>query len=267
MKRIALGLCVAAVLGMTASCIIAYVDSPGSGGDENALSYRKSVPFSPGGTISLVNTNGYIRVRGWDEARVEILAGERGRRPSTLRVAGIGSDEPEIRFRLDGDTIELQCPDDADGDSVYDFEIRVPRSIKIKGIRNGEGTIAVSDVYGRLEIEAEKGDVEVENFSGTLDIALEEGGVRAEALDMRPEDEVRIEVEDGDIEIFLQEPVGASLEAGTEDGEVSSEIEFGQPLPAEKLVIKPDNANGRIVLKTESGDIRIRRSVDVRRGA
>jgi len=267
MKRLALGLCLAAAMSLTASCIIAYVDNPEYGPEGTAFSYRKSVPFTPGGTIALVNTNGNIRVSGWDEARVEVLAGEPGLSGGRFRFGGIGSLVPDIRLRLDEDRIKIQCPDEADRDSVYDFEIRVPRSIKIKGLRNGEGTIRVADVYGRLEVEAERGEVVVENFSGALDVSLEEGDVRVEVLDMRPEDEIRVEVGQGDIELSLQEPVGAAIEIEAEDGAITSEIELGQPLPAGKLEVKPESANGRIVLKTGRGDVRIRRSSEPRRGA
>jgi len=262
MKRIALGLCLAAVLSLSASCIIAVIDEPIPGEDGTAFNYRKSAPFSEGGTISLVNTNGDIRVQGRGEARVEVLARELGKwsYPRRFRISGISSLEPEILFHLQDNAIKLQCPDDADEDSVYDFELRVPRSVKIEGIRNGEGTIRVSDIFGRLEVEAERGEVQIENFSGSLDVSLEEGNVSAEVLDLRSEDEIRIEVGEGDIEIFLQEPVGATIEADAEDGEVTSGIEFGRPLPAPNLSIKPESAIGRIILKTKSGDIRIRRS-------
>lgn len=262
MKKIVLGLSLALVLSLAASCIIAVVDTSESGMDGTAYSYRKSAPFSAGGKVSLVNTNGDILVRGWDDAHVEVLAREPGNwpRPRGLRISGIGSLEPEIRFDLSDNTLKLQCPDEGEKDSVYDFEIRVPRSVKIEGIRNGQGTIRVSDVYGRLEVEAERGEVHVENFSGVLDVSLEEGDVQAEVLDMRSEDEIRIEVGEGDVEIFLQDPVGATIEAETGDGEVTSEMEFGQPLPAKKLTVKPESPNGRIILKTDSGDIRIRKS-------
>lgn len=262
MKKIALELCVAAVLSLSASCIIAVIDEPTTGEDGTAFNYRKSAPFSEGGTISLINMNGDIRVQGWDEARVEVLAREPGKwsHPRRFRISGISSFEPEILFHHKDNAIEIQCPDDADEDSVYDFDLRVPRSVKIEGIRNGEGTIRVSDVYGRLEVEAEQGEVLVENFSGSLDVSLEEGYVSAEVLDLRSEDEIRIELGEGDIEIFLQEPVGATIEADAQDGEVTSGIELGQPLPAPKLSIKSEGAIGRIFLKTQSGDIRIRRS-------
>lgn len=268
MKRLALGLCAAAAVGLAASCIIAYVDSPGYGTDGDLFSYRKSTAFSPGGTLAVVNTNGQIRVRGWDEARLEVRAGAPAPRRDArrFRVDGFDSVLPDIRFRLDGDEVKIQCPDDAERDSVYDFEIRVPRSIRVEGIRNGEGRVVVSDIYGRLEVEAERGEVIVENFSGDLDLTLETGEVRAEVLDMRGEDEVRVEVEDGDIEILLQEPVGAALVAEAKDGEVSSEIALGASLPAPKLELKPERANGRIVLKTGRGDIRIRKAAGAGRG-
>jgi hypothetical protein len=268
MKRFALGLCVVTALSLAASCIIAYVDNPSYGPDGGAFNYQKSVAFAPGGTVAVVNTNGDIRVRGWDEARVEVRAGEQGARREgrRFRIGGIGDFEPDIRFRLDEDQIKIQCPDEADRDSVYDFEIRVPRSVKIQGIRNGEGRIVVADVYGRLDVEAERGEVIVENFSGALDVSLGEGDVLAEVLDMRPEDEIRVEVEEGDIEVFLQEPVGAALEIDAENGEITSEMELGRPLPARTLEVKPERASGRIVLKAGNGDIRIRRSSEAKRG-
>jgi hypothetical protein len=267
MKRIALGLCAAAALTLAASCIIAYVDNP-AGGAGGVFSYRKSAPFAPGGTVALVNTNGDITVRGWDEAFVEVRAGKRGVRAGRreFHLGGLDDLSPDIRFRVDGDQVKIQCPDDAEWDDVFDFEVRVPRSVRLQGIRNGEGRIVVAGVYGRLEVEAERGEVVVENFSGALDVSLEEGNVRAEALDIRPEDEIRLEVGEGDIEIFLQEPVGAALDVEAEDGAVTSEFDFGRPLPAPKLEVTPERANGRVVLRTGSGDIRLRRASEPKRG-
>jgi hypothetical protein len=260
MRTIALGLSAAAVLLLAASCIIAVVDPSGAPG--TAFEVRKSFSFPAGGTIELHNTNGTILIRGWDEDRVELLAGERGAgvEPGRVRVAGLGSLEPKFRIELEGDVLKIASPEEADRDSVYDFELRVPRSVKIEGLRNGEGTIRVSDVFGRVEIEAERGQVQVENFSGSLDVSLTQGDVRAEVLDLRPEDEIRVEVGSGPIELSLQEPVAAEIAAESEDGRVESEIDFGQPLPAAQLEVKPEAARGRIILKTGRGDIQIRKS-------
>lgn len=88
MKKIVLGLSLALVLSLAVSCIIAVVDTSESGMDGTAYSYRKSAPFSAGGKVSLVNTNGDILVRGWDDAHVEVLAREPGNwpRPRGFRI-------------------------------------------------------------------------------------------------------------------------------------------------------------------------------------
>lgn len=268
MKRFALGLGLAAAVGLAASCIIAYVDTPDYGTEGGLFRFQESVPFKPGGTVSLVNTNGDIRVRGWDEERLEVRAAEPGRSGDArrFRVGGIDSFELDIRLRIDDDAARIQCPDDADRDSVYDFDLRVPRSVKLGAVRNGEGRIVVAGVYGRLEIDAARGEVVVENFSGALDVSLEEGDVLAEVLDIRDEDEIRVEVGEGTIEIFLQEPVGSVLDFEARDGAITSEIALGPALPAPRLEVKPERATGRVVLKTGRGDIRVRKAARTGRG-
>jgi hypothetical protein len=249
---------------LSVSCVIAVVDTR----NPDRIPYlrgelHRTIPLVSGGQLSLENGNGNIEIRGWDEEEVDVRVVERKPAPMTtgIHIAGWRSPDPKIDIQSSDESVLIRNikMEETDDFRQDDFFLQVPRSINLNGIRNGRGNINVSGIYGRALINAGEGDVEIRNFSGTLDVELERGSLDAELLDLRAQDEVRIQVDDGDIVVYLEAGVAAELEAEAPGGEVTSEIDLALPLPAKTVSARLGDGQARVSLAALHGDIRIKK--------
>jgi hypothetical protein len=148
-----------------------------------------------------------------------------------------------------------------DREDVVHYLLQVPHSVNLDSIRNGRGNIVASGIYGRALLDADEGEIKVSNYSGSLDVRLGSGTVEAEVLDLRPQDSVHIKVERGDIVLWLEPDVAAQLIGEAPAGNILSELELGQPLPAQKVSYKLGDGQASIELTALGGDILIRKVV------
>jgi len=161
-----------------------------------------------------------------------------------------------------GDAVKVSFRNgqDEDASEDVDFSLRVPRSVDLRDVVSGEGEVRISDLFGRIVLDVRDGDVTVENFSGSLDAAVLSGSVRAEVLDLRAGDVIKIVVKEGDITLGLQEDVRIRIEAMAPEGEISSELDLGRQLPSSRLDARTAEDGALISLKALEGDIRILRT-------
>jgi len=252
---------------LSTSCVVNMVDDQypeGAWYPGNA--FQKTLALKSGGTLSLENTNGNIVIRGWDKEKVELMAVEKRNPPLSPKIYFYGSHalEPKIDLQASNEVIAIKTvsSDKEDEFRLVHYELSVPRSIKLENIRNGQGKIEISDVFGGVQIGQKEGNITIKNFSGSVDIALGSGSVEAEVLDIRPEDHVQIKSEKGDILLYLEPGVTAQVEANAPDGEISSDFDFNQALPAKTLSAKLGEGKASLVLTALHGDIKIRKVED-----
>ncbi len=253
---------------LSGACVVAVVDPAAQGRSWPQASFQKSLSLKPGGSISLENLSGDIQISGWKEERVEITA-QNGRETAPsggIYFIGHRFKPPDVRVRATADSVRIKTNESGyeDGDSKVDYILNVPRSVNLDSVRNGRGRITISDVYGRAVLDADEGAVSISNYSGSLDVRLGSGEVEAEVLDLRPQDSVRIKVERGDIVLLLEPDAAAQLMADSPAGNVSSEIDLGQTLPAKKVTARLADGRATIELTAVQGDIKIRK-VEVKR--
>ncbi len=254
---------ISAVL-FSCSCVIAVVDPrypdrvPYPRGELN-----RTLPLVSGGQLLLENTNGNIEIQGWDEEQVDARVVDRKGPPPKpgIHISGWRSSDPKVDIQGSGESIIIRTlkTDNQDDFRQVDFRLRVPRFVEIKGIRNGRGNINISGIYGKASVGAGEGDVEIRNFSGSLVVELKRGSLEAELLDLRAQDEIRIQVEEGDIIVYLETSVAAGLEAEAPGGEVTSELDLAMPLPAKTVSAHLGEGQTKIMLTALHGDIRIKK--------
>lgn len=250
------------IVAFSTSCMVAVVDDQyPEGGWYPRSEFQKTLTLNPGGTLSLENTNGDIKIAGWDEEKVEITAVERGAYPRSTGFYFYSPHrfEPKIDLQSSDDLIKIKTSSGGKEDElrVVNYDLRVPRSVKFQGIRNGQGNIRITDIFGGIQISQDDGDITIKNFSGSLNIALRNGSVEAELLDVRPEDDVRIKTERGDIVLYLEPGVDAQIEANAPEGDISSEIDLKQPLPAKTVSVRLGEGKATILLSALDGNIKI----------
>jgi hypothetical protein len=251
-------------LFLSVSCVVAVVDTRRPERPNISLGqFEKDLPLKPGGSIFLENTAGDIRIEGWDEESVEIVVEENIGLPSSARFyfLGWGHPKPDVRIESSEEEIRIRTPrsDKKDDHRLFNCHLKVPRSVNLREIRNGEGDIQISDIYGSARISGKEGTVRVLNFSGPLEVVLQKGDVEAELLDLRTQDEVAITVEDGDIALYLESGIGAELEAEAPEGEVSSEFDIAESLPVKSVAAKLGEGGARITLTARRGSLKIKK--------
>ncbi|MBN2409376.1 MAG: hypothetical protein JXE07_06530 [Candidatus Aminicenantes bacterium] len=262
MTRISLAGLIGLLVSSTA-CVIAVVERSGEGHSWPVRGeYQETLDLEAGGAIILENSDGDIEISGWEEERVDITAYRRRDLPPSagLYFSGKRFALPDIRSQRTGDAVKIrtEAEDRKEGSRVH-YILKVPRSVRLERIVNGRGDILISDLYGRIVVAARKGRVAVENFSGTLDIQLESGGVEAELLDPRPEDSVRIKVGRGDIVVYLEPEIAARFSLEAPGGNISSEIDLNQPLPARAISTTTGEGGISVELTALQGDVKIRK--------
>ncbi len=258
------GIVLISALLLSISCAIAIVDSR----YPNRVPYlrgelNRTLPLISGGQLQLENTNGNIEIQGWAEEQVDVRVVDRKGPPPKpgIHITGWRSPDPKVDIQGSDESIIIRTLKTGDKDDYrqVDFRLRVPRFVEINGIQNGRGNINVSGIYGRVRAAAGEGDIEIRNFSGSLDVELKRGSLEAELLDLRAQDEIRIQVDEGDIIVYLETSVEAGFEAEAPGGEVTSEIDLAVPLPAKTISAHLGEAQTKITLTALHGNIRIKK--------
>jgi len=253
---------------LSGACVIAVVDPAAQGQHWPQESFRKSLNLKPGGSVSLENMDGDIEISGWGDEKVGILAQRSQKAPPSAGIHFIGGwfNPPDVHVRTSPDSVRIRTSEsgyDDEGGAVH-YVLNVPHSTNLDSVRNGRGRIAVSDISGRAVLDAEEGAIKISNYSGSLDIRLGNGVVQAEVLDLRPQDSIRVKVEHGDIILLLEPDAAAQLMADAPAGNISSEFDLGQSLPAKKVTARLAGGQTAIELTAVQGDIKIRKVEETR---
>jgi len=255
------------VMLLSSACVIAVVDSKSQGQYWPKSTFHKSLDLKSGAAVSLENSNGDIEISGWGAERIEISAEGNRESPKSAGIYFLDQrfSPPDVQVRSTGDSVRIRTRESGyeDGQRVVHYVLNIPHSVNLDSVRNGRGRIAVSDIYGRALLDAEEGEIKISNFSGSLDVRLGSGAVEAELLDLRPRDSIRIKVERGDIVLLLEPSVAAQLIAEAPAGNIFSEFELDQPLPAKKVSAKLGDGQASIELTAVEGDIRVRKVEEI----
>jgi hypothetical protein len=265
-RSIVFGITVAAALAAATSCVIPFMiqEDPWWGRGGNA--FRRTVPVEPGSAILLENEAGNVEINGWDRNEAEILAESGwGRLPGSG--FGFGSwgrgAAPDVEIDKLESLLKIKTRASGRADIVrpVNFAISVPRSIQIQDLALQSGDLSISDIYGKIKADVEDGNVRIANFSGSVDLLAGRGRVEVELLDLRSEDEVSLTVKDGDLTVYIQPEASVKIEAVASNGEITSEFELGQALPAKKITASIGKAGGSVLSLTAfRGDIHLKRS-------
>lgn len=250
---------------LSSACIIAVENPHSKGTFWPKGTFHKSLDLKPAAAVSLENGHGNIEIFGWKDERIDVSAvGSRGA-PKSAGIYFIGDrfSPPHVHVQ-NKDNLVMIKTDQAeyeDREDVVHYLLQVPHSVNLDSIRNGRGNIVASGIYGRALLDEDEGEIKVSNYSGSLDVRLGSGTVEAEVLDLRPQDSVHIKVERGDIVLWLEPDVAAQLIGEAPAGNILSELELGQPLPAQKVSYKLGDGQASIELTALGGDILIRKVV------
>ena len=244
------------------SCLITVVEY---GESESPLreSFRKTVHFTPGGTVSIFHTEGDVVIQGWDKEEVQIYAEKMILFPyeDRIRIWRGRPQYPQINVEAVVDllNIKTEIPDESEFKGAVDYLIRLPQSIEINLNISGGGQVTVTDFYGNVSVDLNEGNLSVENFSGSLKAFLKTGSINAQILDLRREDEIAISTQKGDIILSLPSDVEASLEGSAPNGKIDCEFDVKTESPALELSVQIGEGGTDISVTASQGNIKIKK--------
>ncbi|MGB8958101.1 MAG: hypothetical protein WCC00_03705 [Candidatus Aminicenantales bacterium] len=277
MKKLFLGVLAAVTLAALLTSCILIQDPEGEPGwrttpdsDEAGASgpeFVQTLPFTPGETLSLENDYGDVEITGWDRDEVKVVAKAATVEPqprSPARQYRIRKVTPEVEIQETEEGLLVRTPTfEGPGEApAVDFEVSVPNSVVLTGIRISEGNLTIADVFGRIEASVDQGDLAISNYSGPVRATVGTGSADVEVLDLRDRDEISITCRKGDISLRLESGVNAIVEADAPHGEVSSDFDLGVKLPATTVKGWIGQGGPAVFLRASDGRIRIIKTAD-----
>ncbi|MBD3414185.1 MAG: DUF4097 family beta strand repeat protein [Candidatus Aminicenantes bacterium] len=247
------------------SCVIRIVDKYDNRGLIPIEDYQRNIRFSPGGMISLRNFDGIIEVTGWDQNEVQIYAEKMSPRSegSSIRFALPKHDIAHIELEKYGEEniyINTKSTSREGEDTIVDYYIKTPRLVYIKEILARNGDVFIADVYGSVSVKLEKGTIKVDNFSGSLDASVLEGSISTRFFDLRKEDVITLNSQQGDIVVQLQKSVNARIKALYPQGEFVTEFDLSHQESKEdnQVDMKLGEGGASLYITAHNGDIEVK---------
>ena len=174
--------------------------------------FRQQAPLTPGGSITVENGRGDLRLEGSDSTEVSLEAhkffeGSEFDRERWMR---------ETKIRFEGDEhhrfIKVDYPVGFhwgffNGNHGVNLIVRVPHQVSAN-LKDDRGRVRVSDIAGKLEIGSNRGDVEITNLDGELRVRGDRGNLNVRDSSIR--DGVRVSLDRGSVDMYLKQFAGDS---------------------------------------------------------
>jgi DUF4097 and DUF4098 domain-containing protein YvlB len=224
----------------------------------------------PGALLVLSNVNGRITIHSSNEPRIRLHAEKK-----------VQSRDPEAARRAMAEMSIDVTPGDgglrvvtheprslSDGfwsflfgehvESSVTYDVVVPRTMDLD-VSNVNGTVAVSDITGRLRLETTNGKIDMARCAGTVDASTTNGGIRAELLQVSPGRDLSFETTNGRITLIVPASLAADIDADTTNGSITTDLPVTAKTFESNSLRGAINGGGpRLRLRTTNGGIEIR---------
>lgn len=249
--------------------------------------FNETVPLAAGGRLRVDGSKGSITITSWDREEVEIRA----------RIeASSGGDAEYARRALDATTVDVTGTsrsvsirsnyDDVPRRSRFwggnsrslpdiHYVIRAPRRLDLY-VESDRGPTALTGFDGRITLDADRGDVDLRDLTGEIQIAIDRGSESQVAAirgafdievdrtnirmhDVLIENDSRLEIDRGDIEIEVGASQGLTLRA-----DLSRRATFDSELPLMLSSLDGEDFRGTIngggpelFIESDRGSVRL----------
>jgi hypothetical protein len=221
----------------------------------------RTIPFGPGGTVTLKNFSGYVHITGTDASQVVIKAVRRARRDRLDRI--------KLDIQTSGSHITIDANkrqdegwfEGRDHNNVVetDFDIQVPASsaldvsvfssdVRVAGVT---GTQQVHGFSGRLTLDGVSGPVNAKTFSGDIEVAATG----------TTEPDLELETFSGDISARLAADSRGHVRFSSFSGDIDSDYPLTLRRKTRRVLEADLGAGGGhdLLFKTFSGDVTLKR--------
>lgn len=244
-----------------------------AGAAELKETFDRTYDVRPGSAVSVGNVNGRITVNAWDQPRVQVRAHKyvQGMDSDAVRKA-MAAMRIEVNQNAGGLSIRTNHPRSEGGAGFLDwlfgdhvnagvsYEVTVPRASNLS-VDNTNGGIYVTDVNGKVEVDTTNGRIEVTRCSGSVNAGSTNGAIRVELLRVTPGSSMRFETTNGGITLAVPPDIAASVEAGTTNGSVSTDVPITTSSFGKNSLRGTMNGGGSSIrLRTTNGSIKVLRA-------
>lgn len=230
----------------------------------------KTFNVRPGASVVLSNVNGGVRVTSWDQPRVRVIArkevhGDRDDVKEILRELRV-----EMQPRDGGLVVTTHYPRRHGGSSIFDwllgegesrqvsYELTVPRTMNLD-VTNTNGSIRLTDVSGRHELDTTNGKIELTRCGGTVDASTTNGSIHAELTNVAKGQPLSFHTTNGRIEIEVPANLAVDVDAGTTNGSIKSDLPVTTTRFSRNSLRGTINGGGTSLrMRTTNGGIAIR---------
>lgn len=210
---------VLSLMGLLAAGCVINLDA-----DQVVVRDEKTFTVGPGADLTLETFDGSIEVRSWDRPDIQVEVQKRG--PDRDVAAAL-----EVKSSQEGDKVRVEAPAPrvmhkvigiGNSSPSVSFVVRVPKQLKLIA-RTRDGSIAVENVNGTVELRSGDGSIKGERITGDLNARTDDGSMRI--VDANG----RVSVESGDGSIHIDGRVD-DVHAQTRDGSIVIEADEGSAM-------------------------------------
>lgn len=210
----------------------------------------------PGGRVAVENIHGNLVVEGWDRAEVDVVVTKKAL-AATGRLADV---RVGVEFGPQSLTFRTLYPGDLEEPVQVDYRLRVPRQVRLEGLRTLQGDITVRAVDGSIDARSLSGNIVDENVSGRVVAHALTGNVVATLRSLpAPGAALVLDTVNGDVDLMLPPRPNADVDVNTVAGEVVSNYVFttDAALGDTTRRVRLGNGGVKVSLQTVRGNIRV----------
>jgi hypothetical protein len=185
--------------------------------------FHQTYDIPKGGTFSLYNPTGNVKITQWNRDEIDVLAIKRSSRSK--------ADLKRVKIEVkEGKSMMVRSVYQKNANVGVNYEIKVPAGIRLERIENVTGNLEIDGVNectdvkvitGNLTVESDSGPVKAETVTGNLKIYLNKITGNAD-----------YRIITGQLEIYLNPEIDASIDANVTTGSFAN---HGLKLMVEEL--------------------------------
>ncbi|MDQ7064681.1 MAG: DUF4097 family beta strand repeat-containing protein [candidate division KSB1 bacterium] len=217
--------------------LFAFLMANGMYGGELEETFDKTFPLEKGQHFSLKNTNGSVRLYGWDRQEVRIEAIKRVKAASRSQAERIMQQlEIQIERTDAGIFVDTIVPISLrhgflswlfDGFSSHGVEVKytiwLPNDV-LSEVRTVNGSIFINELRGDINVRTTNGRIRVESASGSVKANTTNGSVNVELVEVEPGSEIRMRTTNGSVKLYLPKDFAGEIKARTTNGSITTDF-------------------------------------------
>lgn len=241
----------AILLGLSWGLAVSLAASEGS---RNVWSARFALP--PGGVLAVENVHGTVSVEGWQYPEVAVTVTKTALAPTDRLDDVRVSAESGVGFLR----LRTLYPNNLDEPIRVDYELHVPRRMRLEALRTLVGDINVRDQEGRVEVRTLLGNITEQDVAGPVVARALTGNI---AVSLRalpdPSTPLLLDTVNGNLELWLPPKADANLELRTVSGRIEGKYLFEASATLGDTTRRAQVGCGgvRVRLQTIRGNIRV----------